>query len=136
MFPVSVKISQVSVSLTIVTGADIIALGAVFAVATCGGPIIPFRGGRVDTWTAGGFGTPEPQHDLDTLKETFRKMGFSSTEMITLTACGHTIGGMRDVDFPTLVPASTDPSKPNIVDFDSTTEYDNKVYVGFVEFHC
>lgn len=52
--------------------------------------------------------------------------------MIALTACGHTIGGVRDADFPTLVSAGTDPTKPHIVDFDSTTQYDNKVYVYFL----
>jgi len=113
--------------LTIIAGADIIALGGVFAVATCGGPIVPFRGGRVDAWAAGGFGTPEPQQDLDTLKESFRKQGFSDTEMITLTACGHTVGGVRDADFPMLVSASTTPGQPHIIDFDTTTQFDNKV---------
>jgi catalase (peroxidase I) len=113
------------------TGADIIALGAVFAVATCGGPIVPFRGGRVETWTAGGFGTPQPQQDLDTLTESFRKQGFSRSQMIALTACGHTIGGVRDTDFPMLVSPSTIQGRPHIVDFDNTTQYDNKVYAIF-----
>ncbi|KAF9448021.1 L-ascorbate oxidase [Macrolepiota fuliginosa MF-IS2] len=116
-----------------VSRADIIALGAVFATATCGGPLIPFRGGRVDTWTPGTTGTPEPQQDLDTLKESFRKQGFSNTEMIALTACGHTIGGIRSPDFPTLVPAGPDPTKPNIVDFDSTTQFDNKVVTEYLD---
>lgn len=106
-----------------------IALGAVFAIATCGGPIVPFRGGRVDTWTAGVPGTPEPENDLDTLKEMFRKQGFSNSEMIALTACGHTVGGVRSTDFPAIVPAGPDPSKTIIVDFDSTTQFDTKVYV-------
>lgn len=126
MFPVSKLISPVKL-LTIIVGADIIALGGVFAVATCGGPIVPFRGGRIDAWTPGGFGTPEPQQDLDTLTESFRKQGFSNTEMITLTACGHTVGGVRDADFPMLVSASTTPGQPHIIDFDTTTQYDNKV---------
>ncbi|KXN91499.1 Putative L-ascorbate peroxidase 6 [Leucoagaricus sp. SymC.cos] len=116
-----------------VSRADVIALGGVFAVATCGGPIIPFRGGRVDTWTAGGFGTPEPQQDLATLTESFRKQGFSSTEMIALTACGHTIGGVRDSDFPMLVSPSTTPGVPHIVDFDTTTQYDNKVITEYLD---
>jgi len=116
-----------------VSRADVIALGAVFAVATCGGPVIPFRGGRIDTWTLGVSGTPEPQNDLPTLKEMFRKQGFSNSEMITLTACGHTVGGVRNADFPNLVPASTDPSKPSIVDFDSTTQFDNKVVTEYLD---
>ncbi|KAL9715391.1 hypothetical protein Ac2012v2_002054 [Leucoagaricus gongylophorus] len=116
-----------------VSRADIIALGGVFAVATCGGPIVPFRGGRIDAWAAGGFGTPEPQQDLDTLKESFRKQGFSDTEMITLTACGHTVGGVRDADFPMLVSASTTPGQPHIIDFDTTTQFDNKVVTEYLD---
>ncbi|KAF5358167.1 hypothetical protein D9756_001335 [Leucocoprinus leucothites] len=115
-----------------VSRADIFALGAVFAVATCGGPIVPYRGGRVDAWTAGISGTPEPQNTLDTHKEMFRKQGFSSTEMIALTACGHTIGGVRDADFPMLVSASTTPGQPHIVDFDSTTQFDNKIATEYL----
>jgi len=47
--------------------------------------------------------------------------------MVTLTACGHTVGGVRDADFPMLVSASTTPGQPHIIDFDTTTQYDNKV---------
>ncbi|KAJ3576656.1 hypothetical protein NP233_g302 [Leucocoprinus birnbaumii] len=116
-----------------VSRADIFALGAVFAVATCGGPVIPYRGGRVDVWQAGGFGTPQPHEDLDTLKEEFRKQGFSNTEMITLTACGHSLGGVRDTDFPMLVSPSTTPGVPHIIGFDSTElQYDNKVVTEYL----
>ncbi|KAG2019903.1 cytochrome c peroxidase [Coprinopsis cinerea AmutBmut pab1-1] len=113
--------------------ADIIAAGAVHSVATCGGPIIPFRGGRIDTFEAGGFGTPEPHHDLDTLTESFRRQGFSTPEMIKMVACGHTMGGVRSEEFPQLVPPGPDPSVMVIQDFDTTPDFDNKVVTEYLD---
>lgn len=75
--------------------ADIIALGAVFAVAGCGGPLIPFSAGRVDATRAGPPTVPEPQQDLASHQASFRRQGFNETEMIALVACGHTLGGVR-----------------------------------------
>jgi catalase (peroxidase I) len=107
-------------------GADVIAIGAIMAVNTCGGPIIPLHGGRVDVWAAqSSDNTPVPEDPIQTLQESFRNMGFSATEMIALTACGHTIGGVRSSDFPQLVPPNTNYSVPVINDFDTTTAFDN-----------
>ncbi|TFK42304.1 L-ascorbate oxidase [Crucibulum laeve] len=115
-----------------VSRADVIALGAVLAVSTCGGPIIPYRGGRVDVYTAGPTGVPEPQQDINTHTEMFRKQGFSQSEMIKLVACGHSFGGVRNTDFPQLVPA--DPSKSvNIKNFDTTDNFDNVVVTQYLD---
>jgi len=101
------------------------------AVATCGGPVIPFRAGRIDVWSAqSSNNTPIPEDDIATLRESFRKQGFSAAEMITLTACGHTMGGVRSTDFPQLVPPDTTSSVPVIKNFDTTTNFDNAVYVN------
>jgi len=97
------------------------------AVATCGGPVIPFRAGRVDVWAGGPTGAPEPQHDLPTLTESFRKQGFNQAEMIKLVACGHTLGGVRSSDFPLLVPPDPNSASPVFNDFDSTMAFDNTV---------
>ena len=96
-------------------------------MSSCGGPIIPFRGGRVDAWAGGGTGTPEPQQDLSTLTESFRKQGFNQTDMIKLVACGHTMGGVRSADFPQLVPPNPNSVNPVIDDFDTTMAFDNAV---------
>lgn len=108
------------------TGADVIAAGAVHSVATCGGPVIPFRGGRVDTFEAGGFGTPEPHQDIETIQRSFTMAGFSQSEMIKLVACGHTMGGVRSDAFPQLVPVP-EAGGLGIHDFDTTPTFDNKV---------
>lgn len=108
-------------------GADIIAIGAIFAVSTCGGPIIPFSAGRIDVWQGGETGTPEPQQGLATLTESFRRQGFNQAEMIKLVACGHTMGGVRSSDFPQLVPPNAASSVPVIDDFDTTMAFDNAV---------
>ncbi|KAF8163594.1 L-ascorbate oxidase [Crassisporium funariophilum] len=117
----------------LISRADVITIGAIFAVATCGGPIIPFRGNRTDTYTPGGTGTPEPQHDLATLTDSFRKQGFSQTEMIKLVACGHSFGGVRSSDFPELVPPNPNSVMPVIVDFDTTAQFDNGVVTEYLD---
>lgn len=101
-------------------------MGAVWAVASCGGPSIPYRGGRIDATGPGRTGVPEPQQDLASHTESFRLQGFTPTEMIGLVACGHTLGGVRSVDFPSII---LDPTGLNISTFDSTTKYDHVMYV-------
>jgi hypothetical protein len=72
--------------------ADVLAMGAISAVIGCGGPAIPFRAGRIDATEAGPETVPEPQQDLASHIESFRRQGFSATEMISLVACGHSLG--------------------------------------------
>ncbi|KAJ3994927.1 heme peroxidase [Lentinula boryana] len=109
--------------------ADTIALGAVFAVAGCGGPLIPFSAGRVDATEAGPATVPEPQQDLASHTEAFRRQGFTPTEMIGLVACGHTLGGVRQVDFPLVVTDTEDV----VQTFDTTTNFDNAVVSEYLQ---
>jgi catalase (peroxidase I) len=67
-------------------------MGAIGAVVGCGGPVIPFRGGRIDATEAGPATVPEPQQDLSSHIESFRRQGFNATDMISLVACGHSLG--------------------------------------------
>ncbi|KDR77718.1 hypothetical protein GALMADRAFT_95393 [Galerina marginata CBS 339.88] len=106
----------------LVSRSDIIAMGAVWAVAACGGPPIPFRYGRKDALKAGRSGVPEPQQNLASHIESFRLQGFTQKEMIGLVACGHTLGGVRGVDFQDIVP---DPSISSIATFDTTSGLDS-----------
>ncbi|KAK1230801.1 hypothetical protein PQX77_006101 [Marasmius sp. AFHP31] len=90
-----------------VSMADVMALGTIFAYANCGGPnhtSFPFRAGRVDAKSAGPPGVPEPQQDLQSHIDSFKRQGFTPSEMIALVACGHAVGGVRKADFPTVVP--------------------------------
>ncbi|KAJ3994930.1 heme peroxidase [Lentinula boryana] len=109
--------------------ADVIALGAVFAVAGCGGPLVPFSAGRVDATEAGPATVPEPQQDLASHTEAFRRQGFTPTEMIGLVACGHTLGGVRQVDFPLVVTDTEDVLQT----FDTTTNFDNAVVSEYLQ---
>ncbi|KAJ3906338.1 heme peroxidase [Lentinula edodes] len=109
--------------------ADTIALGAVFAVAGCGGPLIPFSAGRVDATEPGPETVPEPQQDLASHTEAFRRQGFSPTEMIGLVACGHTLGGVRQVDFPLIVTDTEDV----VQSFDTTINFDNAVVSEYLQ---
>ncbi|KAK1223347.1 hypothetical protein PQX77_013779 [Marasmius sp. AFHP31] len=89
-----------------VSMADLIAMGTIFAYAHCGGPnhaSIPFRAGRIDAKTAGPLGVPEPQQDIQSHIDNFKRQGFTQSEMIALVACGHAVGGVSREDFPTIV---------------------------------
>lgn len=82
------------------SAADLLAMSVTVAVGTCGGLSIPFRAGRIDATEAGTFGVPEPQQDIDTHTNRFATAGFNVSDMITMVACGHTLGGIHGVNFP------------------------------------
>ncbi|KAJ7874806.1 heme peroxidase, partial [Mycena olivaceomarginata] len=90
--------------------ADTIAVGAIMAFENCGGPEIPFRGGRVDADGPNTPGVPEPQDSLDSHIAAFARQGFTQTEMISLVACGHSFGGVQHALFPDVVPDLNDPT--------------------------
>ncbi|KAK1217999.1 hypothetical protein PQX77_019330 [Marasmius sp. AFHP31] len=113
------------------TFSDVIAMGAVLGVAACGGPLIPFRGGRVDATAAGPPTVPEPQQDLASHMESFRRQGFTQSEMIALVACGHTLGGVRRQDFPDVI-QSPGPAD-EVIPFDGTNSFDNPVVTGYLQ---
>lgn len=46
--------------------ADVIAIGVVLAVVEFGGPIIPYRGGRIDASAVGASGVSPPEEGLQT----------------------------------------------------------------------
>lgn len=118
-----------------VSMSDLIALGAVYAVRACSGPMIPFRAGRIDATEAGPKGVPEPQQDLASHTASFAKQGFNVSEMIGLVACGHTLGGVHEEDFPTIVYGETnsDNNTSGMEHFDdSFDEFDNRVAVQWV----
>ncbi|KAJ6470528.1 heme peroxidase [Mycena sanguinolenta] len=110
--------------------ADLIAMGAINAVIGCGGPVIPFRGGRVDATEAGPETVPEPQQDLVSHTAAFARMGFNATEMISLVACGHSLGGVRQVDFPLIV---TEDVPTGVQNFSSTIGFNNTVVLEYLD---
>ncbi|KAJ8094289.1 hypothetical protein PM082_006829 [Marasmius tenuissimus] len=74
---------------------DLIAMGTVFGDAACGGSTrahIPFQPGRIDARSAGPPGIPEPQQDLQSHIESFKRQEFNQSEMVALVACGHALG--------------------------------------------
>lgn len=110
------------------SGADIVAMGTVFGLTSCGGLNIPFKGGRKDAFSAGRPGVPEAHTNLPDTIEAFRKMGFSAPEMVALTTCGHTLGSVRSIDFPNIVPPKPNSNAPVFDTFDTTGDvFDFKV---------
>ncbi|KAL0576522.1 hypothetical protein V5O48_005467 [Marasmius crinis-equi] len=111
--------------------ADVIAMGTIFAYASCGGPShtsIPYRGGRKDAISAGPPGAPEPQQDIQSHIDSFRRQGFTQEEMIALVACGHTVGGVRKVDFETIVTGSD-----KLALFTGKQSYNREVVTGYLD---
>ncbi|KAJ7851197.1 heme peroxidase [Mycena leptocephala] len=90
--------------------ADSIALAAIIAIESCGGPEIAFRGGRLDAGEPNAPGVPEPEQGLDSHIASFARQGFTQTEMIGLVACGHTFGGVQHDPFPDIVGELNDPT--------------------------
>jgi hypothetical protein len=111
--------------------ADLLALGVYYAVRSCSGPVVPIAAGRVDAKAAGPIGVPLPQNTAFTFEQQFLRMGFSQTEMIQVVACGHTIGGVHEVEFPQIVPVGSTENgeKPT----DSTVDvFDNKIVTEYI----
>ncbi|KAJ7838158.1 heme peroxidase [Mycena leptocephala] len=114
--------------------ADTIAMGAIMAFENCGGPEIPFRGGRVDSDGPNAPGVPQPQDSLDSHIAAFARQGFTQTEMISLVACGHSFGGVQHALFPDVVTDLNDPTDTQSVQhFDSTpATFDNGVASEYI----
>ncbi|KAI5862768.1 heme peroxidase [Durotheca rogersii] len=111
--------------------ADLLALGVYYAVRSCGGPVVPITGGRVDAVAAGPIGVPLPQNTAFTFEQQFTRMGFSRTEMIQVTACGHSIGGVHENEFPEIVPVGS--TANGEAPLDSTVAiFDNKVVTEYI----
>ncbi|KAG8167677.1 hypothetical protein KVR01_003366 [Diaporthe batatas] len=104
---------------------DLIALGVYASVRSCGGPRIPVKAGRVDAPGPGRMGVPQPEHSIEQFRQQFDRMGFTEEEMIQVTACGHTLGGVHDTEFPELVEEGESPSDSTVSEFDMKviTEY-------------
>ncbi|KAK1690665.1 WSC domain-containing protein [Colletotrichum godetiae] len=106
-------------------------MSVVVANAGCGGARMPFRAGRVDATVAGPAGVPEPQTPINTTLATFAKAGFSQGEMISLVACGHTLGGVHSRNNPHIT--GLDPSPDTVTKFDSTfDDFDNRIATEYI----
>ncbi|KZL71724.1 WSC domain containing protein [Colletotrichum tofieldiae] len=86
---------------------DLIALGVYASVLSCGGPSIAYRSGRIDATARGAVGVPQPGNAIQIFRQQFDRMGFTAQEMVQVTACGHTIGGVHSAENPTIVPVDT-----------------------------
>jgi hypothetical protein len=78
--------------------------------------------------SAGPTGAPEPQSTLQAHKYAFDRVGFMTTEMIELVACGHTIGGVQSKFFPTISTGTDDNPDGNAPLDSSSTLFDNHMH--------
>ncbi|KAJ6497578.1 heme peroxidase [Mycena sanguinolenta] len=109
---------------------DVIAAGAVVAVQQCGGPTLPFKAGLIMASGPGPSGVPIPTDTLAQNIASFQQQGFNQTEMIGLVACGHTLGGVTNVDFQNVFSGgnTTIPISP----FDGSRYFDPQIATNFV----
>ncbi|KAI1879363.1 hypothetical protein JX265_002317 [Neoarthrinium moseri] len=111
---------------------DLLALSLVAALAACDGPKVPLRAGRVDATEAGPAGVPKPEDDLESTRKAFLRAGFNDEDMITMVACGHSLGNVHSVNFPELV--SGEATEENVAPFDSSpTNFDNTVVTEYLD---
>jgi hypothetical protein len=114
------------------SAADLLALSLVMSVARCADMRVPLRLGRRDATEAGIKGVPEAHTDLDTTRKRFATMSLNEADMITLIACGHSIGGVHSVDHPEIVPGPV--SAENKLSFDTTKGVmDNNVVLEYLD---
>jgi hypothetical protein len=111
---------------------DLIALGVYTSVRACGGPVVTYRAGRVDATTNAPPGVPLPQNSQYTFIQQFDRTGFNVSEMIAVTVCGHTIGGVHAGNFPeAVVPGSVANDYQHL---DSTfANFDQKIAVEYLD---
>jgi catalase (peroxidase I) len=100
-------------------------MGVIFSYRVCGGPLVPYRTGRVDATQADSPGVPKPDQDIATHIATFKRQGFSQEEMISLVACGHTLGGVSSINFP----QAHIQSEHNLAFFHGSKEYSHDMCV-------
>lgn len=107
-----------------------LAAGVYASVRSCGGPVVPVRAGKKDATAKGPTGVPQPQNPVPVFRQQFERMGFTAEEMIQLTACGHTLGGVHRDEFPDLTPPG---AKDGQAPSDSTVAlFDNKVVIEYL----
>lgn len=75
-------------------------------------------------------GVPQPQNGQGTFTNQFARMGFNTTDMIQMTACGHTLGGVHAGDFSNIVAPGTQPNDFGL--FDTTTDFDNLIATRYI----
>lgn len=115
------------------SAADLLAMSVVVATAGCGGPKIPFRGGRIDASEAGPEGVPEAHTSLDDTLGAFEKAGLNRSEMIAMVACGHTLGGVHSANQPEIVGCEADCDDDVVTHFDSSyAAFDNTVVTEYL----
>lgn len=113
------------------TAADLLALSLVMSVDRCADMRVPLRLGRKDATEAGIKGVPEAHTGLETTRKRFATASISGVDMITLIACGHSIGGVHSVDHPEIVSGPVSPE--NKASFDTTKGVlDNQVVVEYL----
>ncbi|ORY44495.1 heme peroxidase [Rhizoclosmatium globosum] len=115
-----------------ITKADVIALGGIITVATCGGPKIAFQTGRQDATAPNNINLlpSDPFQSVDAAAAAFARMGLSKLDMLVLTTGSHTLGGAHAAISPLLTSKTFAP-------FDKTPGvFDNDIFKQTLAGNC
>ncbi|KAJ3072781.1 L-ascorbate peroxidase 3 [Podochytrium sp. JEL0797] len=116
-----------------ITQADMIALGGIVTVATCGGPQVPFRTGRKSTNVPNNFAKMlphDPHSPVSVIQAGFERMGLSALDMVTLTVGSHSMGGAHKAITPSITNETFTP-------FDTTPGvFDNDIFKQVLAGKC
>ncbi|KAJ3211792.1 hypothetical protein HDU82_004904 [Entophlyctis luteolus] len=111
--------------------ADVIALGGVVSLETCGGPKIDFWWGREDATVCDDFAAlpTDPNLPVAALQMDFDRMGLSPVDMLALVSGSHSLGGAHaDVSGATTA---------KFAQFDSTPDvFDNEIFKRILGGDC
>ena len=116
-----------------ISDADLLALGGIVSVKHCGGPNIPFRGGRKDTASFDHSivnRIPDGNASLLTVKSVFKRMGLDPIDLAVLVTGSQSMGGVHGKISPML-------TKEEFIPFDDTPGvFDNHVFQSTLKGHC
>jgi hypothetical protein len=111
---------------------DLLASSLVMSVARCADMRVPQRLGHKDAAETGIKGVLEAHTDLNTTRKRFETASLNEVDVITLIACGHSIGGVHSVDHPEMVSGPV--SAENKASFDTTKGVmDNNVVLEYLD---
>jgi Peroxidase len=98
--------SLIEVTKTEQSVADNVARGTITTLTNCADLLVPLRCGRIDAAGPRPLGVPKPETNLAQTLAEFASARFNVSGAIRLTACGHTLGRVRNGGFPQVVDAS------------------------------
>jgi hypothetical protein len=131
-FPQHRGVTPPSSAVSPLNAADTIQLAGAVAVKKCGGPLVPFRVGRVNVEGSAQNNVgrlPSPFISVNELRTVFQNMGLDDVDMFALTTGSHTMGGADVANTPDLQIFKQNPGLKQVFFDDTPGIFDNNIFV-------